>query len=269
MKARTAPVGGTMLEIKDLTVEVEGKGIIRDFNLCIERGEVHVLFGPNGCGKTTLLMTILGIPAYKVKKGNITFNGVDITDFPTNERVKLGMGMSFQHPPEIRGVKLGDMVNIALGRKEEKIDESVIALAKRLNISVDILNRDVNLGFSGGEVKRSEILQLLAQAPGFIMFDEPDSGVDVENIELIGELMNELMGRDEILSKRERSGLIITHSGFIMNYINPDRAHVMLNGRIACSGIPEEVARHIMEEGFEKCIASCGVKGVLNEQGDN
>jgi len=260
MKSLTAPIECKMLEINDLTVEVEGKEIIRDFNLCIERGEVHVLFGPNGCGKTTLLMTILGIPTYKVKKGSITFNGVDITDFPTNERVKLGMGMSFQHPPEIRGVKLGDMVNIALGRKDEKIDESVIELAKRLNISVDFLNRDVNLGFSGGEVKRSEILQLLAQAPDFIMFDEPDSGVDVENIGLIGELMNELLGRDEILSKRERAGLIITHSGFIMNYINPDRAHVMLDGRIACSGIPEEVARHIMGEGFERCVKICGAK---------
>lgn len=260
MKSLTAPIECKMLEINDLTVEVEGKEIIRDFNLCIERGEVHVLFGPNGCGKTTLLMTILGIPTYKVKKGSITFNGMDITDLPTNERVKLGMGMSFQHPPEIRGVKLGDMVNIALGRKDEKIDESVIELAKRLNISVDLLNRDVNLGFSGGEVKRSEILQLLAQAPDFIMFDEPDSGVDVENIELIGELMNELLGRDEMLSKRERAGLIITHSGFILNYIKPDRAHVMLNGRIACSGIPEEVAKHIMKEGFERCVKLCGAE---------
>lgn len=260
MEAMTAPVGSKMLEIKDLTVEVEGKEIIKDLNLCIERGEVHILFGPNGGGKTTLLMTVLGFPAYKVKSGSVMFKGVDITDFPTNERVKLGMGMSFQHPPEIRGVKLGDMVNIALGRKEAKIDESVIALAKRLNISVDFLTRDVNLGFSGGEVKRSEILQLLAQASDFLMFDEPDSGVDVENIGLIGDLMNELLSRSEIPSKRERSGLIITHSGFILNYIKPDRAHVMLNGRIACSGIPDEVATHIMEDGFEKCIASCGAK---------
>jgi len=260
VKALTAPIGCKMLEIKDLTVEVEGKEIIRDFNLCIERGEVHVLFGPNGCGKTTLLMTILGIPAYKVKKGNITFNGVDITDFPTNERVKLGMGMSFQHPPEIRGVKLGDMVNIALGRKEELIDESVVELAKKLNISVDFLNRDVNLGFSGGEVKRSEILQLLAQAPGFIMFDEPDSGVDVENIELIGAVMSELLDRNKLPSERERSGLIITHSGFVMHYIKADRAHVMLNGRIACSGMPDEITTRIMEEGFEKCVELCGVE---------
>lgn len=251
-----------MLEIKDLTVEVEGKEIIRDLNLNIERGAVHVLFGPNGCGKTTLLMTILGFPNYKVTKGSITFKGVAITDLPINERVKHGMGMSFQHPPEIRGVKLGDMVNIALGRKEEKIDEDVVELAKRLNISVDSLNRDVNLGFSGGEVKRSEILQLLAQSADFIMFDEPDSGVDVENIELIGEVMSELMDRNKIPSKRERAGLIITHSGFIMRHIKADRAHVMLDGRIACSGMPDEITKHIMEEGFEKCVAVCDERGV-------
>lgn len=254
-----------MLEIKDLTVEVEGKEIIRDLNFNIERGAVHVLFGPNGGGKTTLLMTILGFPNYKVKKGSITFKGVDITDFPTNERVKLGMGMSFQHPPEIRGVKLGDMVNIAMGRKEEKIDENVIELAKRLNIAVDFLNRDVNLGFSGGEVKRSEILQLLAQSPDFIMFDEPDSGVDVENIELIGEIMSELMERNKMPSKREKAGLIITHSGFIMRYIKADRAHVMLDGRIACTGMPNEVTKHVMGEGFEKCVELCGEKGVCGE----
>jgi Fe-S cluster assembly ATP-binding protein len=249
-----------MLEIKDLTVEVEGKEIIRDLNLNIEQGEVHVLFGPNGCGKTTLLLTILGFPNYKVKKGGITFKGVDITDLPTNERVKLGMGVSFQHPPEIRGVKLGDMVNIAQGRKEERIDEDVIELAKRLNISVEFLNRDVNLGFSGGEVKRSEILQLLAQSPDFIMFDEPDSGVDVENIELIGEIISELLDRNKIPSKRESAGLIITHSGFIMRYLKADRAHVMLDGRIACSGRPDEITKNIMAEGFERCVELCGEK---------
>ncbi len=246
-----------MLEIKDLTVEVEGKEIIRDLHLNIEEGEVHVLFGPNGCGKTTLLMTLLGFPSYKVTRGRITFKGVDITNLPTNERVKLGMGMSFQHPPEIRGVKLGDMVNIAQGRKEEEIDEDVIALAKRLNISIDFLNRDVNLGFSGGEVKRSEILQLLAQAPDFIMFDEPDSGVDVENIELIGKIISELLDRNKMPSKREKSGLIITHSGSIMRHIKADRAHVMLGGRIACSGMPDEITKNVMETGFERCVELC------------
>jgi len=246
-----------MLKIKDLTVEVEGKEIIRDLHLNIEEGEVHVLFGPNGCGKTTLLMTLLGFPSYKVTRGIITFKDVDITNLPTNERVKLGMGMSFQHPPEIRGVKLGDMVNIAQGRKEDEIDEDVIALAKRLNISVDFLNRDVNLGFSGGEVKRSEILQLLAQAPDFIMFDEPDSGVDVENIELIGKIISELLDRNKMPSKREKSGLIITHSGSIMRHIKADRAHVMLGGRIACSGMPDEITKNVMETGFERCVELC------------
>jgi Fe-S cluster assembly ATP-binding protein len=250
-----------MLEIKNLNVEVEEKEILSDLNLRIGKGEVHVLFGPNGCGKTTLLMTILGLPQYNVTKGNILFKGVDITNLPTNERVKLGMGMSFQHPPEIRGVKLGDMVNIAQGKKEGAIDETVIELAKRLNISVDFLNRDVNLGFSGGEVKRSEILQLLAQAPDFIMFDEPDSGVDVENIELIGKIMCELLDRNKRPSQRERAGLVITHSGFIMHYIKADRAHVMLEGRIACSGMPDEITKHIMEEGFERCVELCGEKG--------
>ena len=246
-----------MLQIKDLTVEVEGKEIIRDLNLNMEEGEVHVLFGPNGCGKTTLLMSLLGFPSYKVTRGRITFKGSDITYLTTDERVKLGMGMSFQHPPEIRGVKLGDMVNIAQGRKEEEIDEDVIALAKRLNISIDFLNRDVNLGFSGGEVKRSEILQLLAQAPDFIMFDEPDSGVDVENIELIGKIMSELLDRNKIPSKREKSGLIITHSGSIMRHLKADRAHVMLEGRIACSGMPDEITKNVMETGFERCVELC------------
>jgi Fe-S cluster assembly ATP-binding protein len=260
------PRGGAyMIEIKDLTVEVEGKTILKRLNLMIKKGEVHVLFGPNGCGKTTLLLTILGYPGYTVTHGSITFKGVDITDLPTNERVKLGMGISFQHPPEIRGVRLGDMINIAQGKKEGVIDEQIIALGKRLNISAEFLNRDVNLGFSGGEVKRSEILQLLAQAPDFIMFDEPDSGVDVENIELIGEIMRELLDRNKLPSERKRAGLIITHSGFVMHYIKADRAHVMLNGQIACSGMPDEITKRIMESGFEKCVELCGQKVCADE----
>ncbi len=249
-----------MLEIKDLTVEVAGKKILKDLTLNIERGEVHVLFGPNGCGKTTLLMTLLGFPAYKVISGRIIFKGVDITDLPTNERVKMGIGVSFQNPPRIKGVTLGDMVNIAQGRSEAVIDEGVIALAAKLNIPAEFLGRDVNLGFSGGEVKKSEMLQLMAQSPEFIMFDEPDSGVDVDNIELIGRIMCELLDRNKLPSKRKRAGLVITHSGFIMRYIKADRAHVMLDGYIACSGMPDEITKNIMEGGFEKCVEKCSVR---------
>ena len=136
----------------------------------------------------------------------------------------------------------------------------MIELAARLNIPYEFLVRDVNLGFSGGEVKRSEILQLMAQSPEFIMFDEPDSGVDVENIELIGGIMSELLDRNKLPSKRVRAGLIITHSGFIMRYIKADRAHVMLEGSIACSGMPDEITKNIMEVGFEKCVEKCKVK---------
>ena len=250
-----------MLQIKDLTVEVNGKEILRDLTLNIESGEVHALFGPNGCGKTTLLMTILGYPGYKVKKGCIIFKGVDITHLPTNERVKLGMGMSFQHPPEIRGVKLGDMVKITLGKEKREVDKEVIALARRLNISTDFLSRDVNLGFSGGEVKKSEILQILAQSPEFTMFDEPDSGVDIENIELIGKIISELLDRNKMPSKRDKAGLVITHSGSIMQHLKADRAHVMIDGQMACSGMPDEITKNIMENGFEKCVELCKYRG--------
>ena len=217
---------------------------------------MHVLFGANGSGKTTLFLTILGFPGYDLVEGKIYFKGVDITEFDTEKRVKLGMGVSFQHPPEIRGVKLGDIVGQLLERSGGGGDAR--ALARQLNLSEEFLDRDLNLGFSGGEVKRSEILQLLAQNPDFFMFDEPDSGVDVENVELLGKITNEMLEREKRPSERKKSGLIISHIGYILNYIKADRAHVMLNGRIACSGITEEIYNHILTEGFEGCVAKCG-----------
>lgn len=244
-----------MLEIQNLTVEVSGKRILHDLNLRIGDGEVHVLFGANGSGKTTLFLTILGFPSYDVVEGKIYFKGVDITEMDTAERVRLGMGVSFQHPPEIRGVKLGDLVGRLLERRGEGDPK---ALAERLKLSEEFLSRDLNLGFSGGEVKRSEILQLLAQNPDFLMFDEPDSGVDVENVELIGKITNEMLERDKRPSERKKSGLIISHIGYILNYIKADRAHVMLGGRIACSGMTEEIYNQILSEGFEGCVARCG-----------
>ncbi|MHC1567594.1 MAG: ATP-binding cassette domain-containing protein [Candidatus Syntropharchaeales archaeon] len=244
-----------MLEIQNLSVDVGGKRILKNLNLHIGKGEVHVLFGANGSGKTTLFMTILGFPEYKVAEGRIYFKGVDVTEFDTAERVRLGMGVSFQHPPEIRGVKLGEVVELMLERGD---GGDVLALAQELNLSGEFLDRDINLGFSGGEVKRSEILQLLAQNPDFLMFDEPDSGVDVENVELIGKVMSRMLERDKRPSGRKRSGLIITHIGYILNYVKADRAHVMLDGRIACSGMPDEIYNHILKEGFEECVRRCG-----------
>lgn len=245
-----------MLDLEDLAVDVNGKRILSNVNLHIGAGEVHALLGPNGSGKTSLLLAILGFPNHKIAKGEIIFKGKEITNLPTNERVKMGLGIAFQHPPEIRGVKLVDMLRICKGIKEEELAE-IKGLWERLNFSEEFLERDINLGFSGGEVKKSEILQLLAQNPDFMMFDEPDSGVDVENAELIGRVMSEMLQRDKRSSERRKSALIITHTGFISNYVKADRAHVLLNGMLACSGIPDEIVGHIMEEGFENCVREC------------
>ena len=243
-----------MLQIEDLSVDIEGRHIIEGLHLIVEEGETHVLLGPNGSGKSSLLLTILGYPRYKVMGGSIMFKGEDITNMPTTDRIKLGVGILFQHPPAVRGVRLGDMVNVAFGKKtEEAITSDVVELANTLKFGVDFLERDVNLGFSGGEVKRSEIMQLVAQNPEFIMFDEPDSGVDVENVELIGGVMSDLLDRDKKPSARRKSGLIITHLGFILNYVKVDRAHVMMDGKIACSGNPKEIMDEIMTDGYERC----------------
>ncbi|MBC7110062.1 MAG: ABC transporter ATP-binding protein, partial [Archaeoglobi archaeon] len=180
-----------MLVVEDLRVEVGGREILKGVDLVIGDGERHVLFGPNGSGKSTLLMTIMGFPNYRVKSGRIEFNGVDITDMPVNERAKLGIALAYQHPPSIRGVRLEDMIKICSGKEE--IGEKERELLEKLKISPDFLKRDVNSGFSGGEVKRSEILQLLLMKPKLAMMDEPDSGVDVENIEVVGNAINELL----------------------------------------------------------------------------
>jgi len=235
-----------LLVIEDLRVEVNGKEILKGIDLTIGDEERHVLFGPNGSGKSTLLMTIMGFPKYKVTQGRIEFNGVDITDMPINERVKLGIALAYQNPPSIKGVTLEDMIKIC-SRKDEIGEEERLILEK-LRIRPDFLKRDVNSGFSGGEVKRSEILQLLSMKPKLAMMDEPDSGVDVENIEVVGNAINELL--------KGRSGLIITHLGYILKYVDVDFGHVMMNGKIACSGDPHKLLSSIISEGYSRC-ASC------------
>jgi len=247
--------GRELLDIEDLTVDIEGKRIIRGLDLHIEKGETHVLFGPNGSGKTSLLMTILGDPKFKVVRGRILLKDVDVTNLSITDRVKMGLGLAFQYPPAIRGVKLRDMINICMGEKSEELTEDQLKLAQKLKLD-GFLERDVNLGFSGGERKRSEVLQLLAQQPDFILLDEPDSGVDVENMELIGNALNELL-RSQIPSMRSKAGLIVTHLGYILRYAKADRAHVMLNGCIACSGNPDEILQEIMTLGYEGCVKSC------------
>ena len=241
-----------LLEVKDLVVEVEGKRILNGVNLSIRKGETHVLLGPNGAGKSTLFLTILGFPKYKVVSGSIIFNGEDITNLTTTERVQKGLGVSFQSPPAIRGVSVRDLLKIESGQNpDEELSPEMLEMADKLKFGGDFLDRDVNRGFSGGEVKRSEILQLLAQQPLFTMFDEPDSGVDIENVELIAE---DLLDKDKKPGQRQKAGLLITHLGYILRFVKADKAHVLMHGVIACSGDPEEILEDIRKEGFNGCV---------------
>ena len=239
-----------VLEIKHLNVAVGDKEILRDINLSIRTGETHVLFGPNGSGKTTLLMAIMGSPKYQVTKGNIIFKDKDIVVLPMDERARLGIGMSLQRPPVVRGVRTRDMVNACA--KGQVSGEVIDSLAERANLT-ELMDREVNYGFSGGEIKRSELLQLLAQDPELALLDEPESGVDLVNIALIGELINELLHKEHPIRDRKHAGLIITHTGHILDYVNARSGYVLLDGRIICEGDPHEILETIKRRGYEEC----------------
>jgi Fe-S cluster assembly ATP-binding protein len=242
-----------MLDIKNLTVRVDEKKILHNINLSIHRGETALLFGPNGSGKTSLLKTIIGMPDFRLESGSIIFKGRDITALSIDERARLGIGMAFQRPPSIRGVVLRDVLQICMKKKRLDYQDQINKAAARLNL-LDFLDRDINLGFSGGEMKRSELLQLIAQAPDFLMFDEPDSGVDLVSISCVGNAINELLQKDRRSDVRSAAGLLITHSGHLLNYVNADRAYVMFNGNIHCSGNPMDLLEDIRKKGYEGCL---------------
>ncbi len=242
-----------MLSIENLVVSVGGKRIIKNVSFSIEAGEAVALFGPNGSGKTTLLKAIMGFPAYKVESGRILFKGEDITALPLDERSRRGIGLAFQTPPAVRGVRLNELLDAIIAKRGALPGDTMQTEAQRLNLE-SFLNRDVNLGFSGGEVKRSELLQLVAQNPDLILFDEPDSGVDLENIKLVGDVMCRLLCKEKVRNPIRKSGLIITHQGFILDYVNPDRACIMIEGSIRCIGNPRDILQEIRTSGYEECV---------------
>lgn len=243
-----------MLKLINLSVNINGRRILDNINLHIERGQTVVLFGPNGSGKSSLLMTIIGNPKYKISSGKIIFKGEDITNLPTNERIKRGIGVAFQNPPKINGIKLIDILKhcAKLGKTEDRIDEYVKLLKME-----DLLYRDINVGFSGGEMKKAEILQLMLLNPDLVMLDEPDSGVDLENIALIGKAIRILLERDRAKNERVKSGIIITHTGHILKYVDADYGMILYEGRIVCIGDPFDILKDISELGYEGCIKRC------------
>lgn len=231
----------------------DGKQILNGVNLNIKRGEIHAVMGPNGSGKSTLAQVLMGSPGYKVTKGKVILNGKDLTNLPTNIRAKEGLFLAFQYPIEVAGVNFAGFLRMALNEKSQNENKvSPIAFrkdlneqAKKLAFSDDISIRSLNEGFSGGEKKKSEILQLSVLKPKFAILDEPDSGLDVDALKYIAKV---------VLSLDKTLGiLLITHYQRILNYIKPDKVHILLGGKIVLTG-NAELAKNIERNGYEKYI---------------
>lgn len=243
-----------ILEVEGLRVRVGGREVLRGIDLVVGEGETHVLLGPNGCGKTTLLNTIIGFPGYQVTAGSIRFKGTDLLPLTIDERTRMGIGIAYQRPPAVRGVSLRRVMEVSAGGT--LTTEAMDDISERLDVA-ELLDRDVNAGFSGGEAKRSEMAQLLAQGPELALFDEPESGVDLENVAVVGGAIQHLLtgGPDA----HARAGLLITHTGHILSYVSADVGHVLFDGRLVCQGNPLDLIADIRDGGFEKCAgcASC------------
>lgn len=239
-----------MLEVRDLNVEIDGRPLLHDIDLKIDAGETHVLFGPNGSGKTSLLMAIMGFPRYKVVSGSIRYKGREITRLPLDERARLGIGVAFQRPPVVRGVSVRALAQALMKDRHDGLP--LEEMASKLNLE-EFLERDLNRGFSGGELKRLELLQLMVQRPNLIFFDEPESGVDLSSISLVGQVMNELL-RGDGPRPQANAGLIITHTGFILDYVQADKAYCMIEGTLGCEGVPGEILERIRREGYQECV---------------
>ncbi len=240
-----------MLEIKNLTVEVGGRTILNDVSINVEAGKTTVLFGPNGAGKSALLMTLMGFTGYNIVSGQIIFKGEDITDLSVDERAKRGLGIMTQRPPNMTGVKLRTLVD-TLTDDPEQLDQ----VAQQLDM-VRFMERDVNVGFSGGEIKRSELLQLSAQKPCIFLLDEPESGVDLVSIEEIGKTIAGLLQSESkclAAGNKKNAALIITHTGQVLDYVEGDNGYILCNGQVMCKGNPHRMLKEIKVKGYEECI---------------
>jgi Fe-S cluster assembly ATP-binding protein len=237
------------LEIQNLHVRTEDREILHGVDLTVKKGETHALMGPNGSGKSTLANTLMGNPVYEVTEGRVLLNGEDLTEADPDERAKAGLFMAFQYPATIPGVSVANFLRMAVNaRREEpiKVKEFGSTLKENmdlLRISRDFTSRYLNEGFSGGEKKRAEILQLAMLQPDYAVLDETDSGLDIDALRIVADGVNAMRGE-------ERGFLIITHYTRILSYVRPDFVHIMLDGRIVQEGGPE-LADELEEKGYE------------------
>ncbi|MEX6322758.1 Fe-S cluster assembly ATPase SufC [Staphylococcus haemolyticus] len=248
------------LEIKDLHVSIEDKEILKGVNLTINTGEIHAIMGPNGTGKSTLSSAIMGHPSYVVTQGEVLLDGVNILELEVDERAKAGLFLAMQYPSEITGVTNADFMRSAINAKREEGQEiNLMQFIKKLDKEMDFLDIDkdmaqryLNEGFSGGEKKRNEILQLMMLEPKFAILDEIDSGLDIDALKVVSKGINEMRGE-------EFGALMITHYQRLLNYITPDKVHVMYGGKVVKSGGPE-LAKRLEEEGYEWVKEEFGAK---------
>jgi Fe-S cluster assembly ATP-binding protein len=239
-----------LYEVKGLRVAIEGKEILRGVDLTIERGKVHALMGRNGSGKSTLAYVTLGHPSYEVLEGQILYKGTDITELDTDERARLGLFLAFQYPMAIPGVTVSKFMHSALKARAEggevpirEFRDKLVAAMGLLGVDKSFTSRYVNDGFSGGEKKRLEILQMFMLEPEFSILDETDSGLDIDALKTVAEGVN-------ATRSPERSHLLITHYQRLLNYIKPDVVHVMMDGKVVRTGGPE-LAIALEEKGYE------------------
>lgn len=247
-----------MLDIKNLSVNVEGKEILKGISLKIEKGQIHAIMGPNGSGKSTLAKIIAGHPAYDVTGGEVYFKGQNILELDPEERAHLGLFMSFQYPVEIPGVSNVQFLRLAYNSKQKANNLSELSEAdfdryydekvKEMEVKPEFKQRSVNEGFSGGEKKRNEILQMAVLQPQMAILDETDSGLDIDAMRVVARGVNSLMNKD-------RSLLLITHYQRLLDYIKPDFVHVCIDGKIVLSGGPE-LAFELENKGYDWLVCS-------------
>jgi Fe-S cluster assembly ATP-binding protein len=238
-----------MLKIENLRVEIDGNEIVKGLDLEVGKGEIHAIMGPNGSGKSTFANVLLGHPRYEVTDGTVTFEGEDVLELEPDERAKLGMFLAFQYPSEVPGVSVANFLRTAVNsvREEELSPMEMYRLLQEkmavMQMDPKFAERYLNEGFSGGEKKRNEILQMLMLEPSLAILDETDSGLDIDALQVVARGVNEVRGP-------EFSAVIITHYQRILRYIEPDRVHVMLDGRIVTSG-GKELADVLEDKGYD------------------